>query len=253
MLKLIDRISKYLQIEGSLLRFVLGTSALTIVLQFAYDIAKEGWDDWAWRAGALAGLLFVVLVIVLLFDEYIEGRQIQAIIVQAKNPPEKRRGLILLVSPTNTQLPMESIRFHDDRLAHCWLIHTSASSQVAAQVELEVQEKYGDRIHIHKNVNLMVDPNKSHATYTVVEDIFSNRLAEVGLLDSEVIADITGGQKPMSVGMALACSAVNRDMQYVITAYGPDGKIISANTDIELIRTHFFREIGDRKDKLDAA
>jgi hypothetical protein len=35
------------------------------------------------------------------------------------------------------------------------------------------------------------------------------------LTETDLIADITGGQKPMTVGLALACSARNIQMQYM--------------------------------------
>ena len=52
-------------------------------------------------------------------------------------------------------------------------------------------------------------------TYTQVLRIYEEELPQRGLKAEEIIADITGGQKPMTAGMALACLAKNLDMQYM--------------------------------------
>jgi hypothetical protein len=48
-----------------------------------------------------------------------------------------------------------------------------------------------------------------------VQRILEEEAPRFGITADHIIADITGGQKPMTVGMALACLERNQTMEYL--------------------------------------
>jgi CRISPR-associated protein (Cas_Cas02710) len=140
------------------------------------------------------------------------------------NQPEGRKGLILLVSNPNSA--MFAISYHyvtKGTLKKVWLLPSESGSStefgsstmpVAEAIKTKCSEnQYNIKIEIHPNG---VSPADAQDTYDAVRRIF--RLS--GYEPHEIIADFTGGTKPMSVGMIMACLPVDRELEYV--AY--DGK-----------------------------
>jgi hypothetical protein len=137
------------------------------------------------------------------------------------NPP-KKKGLILLVS--NVQSALYAIKYHlaDGPLEKVWLIPShgevatyfgQSSRPLAVQVKEQADELAGKQgrqleIHIHDQG---VSPADAHDTYAYVTRLFRLR----PLPPNEMIADFTGGTKPMSIGMIMACLAGNRPLEYV--------------------------------------
>ncbi len=74
----------------------------------------------------------------------------------------------------------------------------------------------------------LVEPEQIQSTYAVMHTILEDA-RKAWLADTVLIADITDGQKPMTVGLALACSAHNVQMQYMKIQRSPVGE---AQTDI---------------------
>lgn len=60
-------------------------------------------------------------------------------------------------------------------------------------------------------IEIAVSPSDSQDTFDKVNRIFRKS----GYLPSDVIADFTGGTKPMSFGMIMACLPAERELQYV--------------------------------------
>jgi len=57
--------------------------------------------------------------------------------------------------------------------------------------------------------------------YELVRSIYHREAARLGLLPSDVIADITGGTKPMTMGMILACVEGEYPIEHIPTEYDP--------------------------------
>lgn len=84
-------------------------------------------------------------------------------------------------------------------------------------------------LHIYFGApHYLVEPEHIQSTYAVMQTILEDA-HKASLADTDLIADITGGQKPMTVGLALACSAGNVQMQYMKIKRTPVGE---AQTDI---------------------
>jgi hypothetical protein len=63
-----------------------------------------------------------------------------------------------------------------------------------------------------------------------VVKILEVEAVKAGLKPNEIIADITGGVKPMTAGMTLACVARNRNMQYMKVPRDKTGQVIPGVT-----------------------
>ena len=138
--------------------------------------------------------------------------------------PALAQGLILLISPQrpgerlDELASYQAIAFHQRRLTHAWLIASSGSggSLPTAQAQAQHFGSYGIQFTIWQ----VLDPTHADETFALVDRIYTTDLAEAGLDPDAVIADITGGSKPMTAGMVLACGS-RRAMQYMV--FQPQG------------------------------
>ena len=108
------------------------------------------------------------------------------------------------------------------RLEHCWLIASAgaAGSLPQAQALATYCEAQQVRPHIH----VVADPWGIQETYDLARALYAEEVPAVGLTAADVIADFTGGVKPMSAGLLLACVTLGAPMQYL---YGDRDAIAS--------------------------
>jgi len=197
--------------ERSLLYFFLGTAALTIFIQIVYDIFKEYLGLW----GGIG--LAVLLVLILLSIIYIERRWLRKVMQPIQDLGiDSHPGLILLISPKNTEVPLRSVTHHASKLKYCWLIATSQSLATAQEVKAAINNRFPNVI-VNNPDDCLVDPENIESTFNKVDLIFHLGTKDYGLPENEIVADITGGLKPMTAGMALACFTLDRKMQYMKT------------------------------------
>lgn len=84
-------------------------------------------------------------------------------------------------------------------------------------------------------------PDVQH-TYAAVYEIYTREAREVGLQPEEVIADITGGFKPMTAGMVLGTLAGGRTMlEYVESGRDAEGRPIKNTAHVVKVDVNFFR------------
>ena len=137
--------------------------------------------------------------------------------------PEGKKGLILLVSnPASAEF---AIRYHfaaKQTLERVWLIPSNAtrsaefgaSSRPAAeqikQAAADLAESEGRPLAVEIH-DTGVSPADAQDTFDYVNRVFRRSGYEPG----EIIADFTGGTKPMSVGMIMACLPAQRELEYV--------------------------------------
>lgn len=144
----------------------------------------------------------------------LEAREQVELVPEEKRPP-RFPGLIVLVGPgregadPGSLSHEQAIAYHltceaagDEPLQVCWLIATAGvgGSVPAAR---EVRQRYGDHCQIHLRV--LRDAFDVDEAYQTVQRIYTQEAAQHGLTADQVIADFTGGTKPMSAGMVLAC------------------------------------------------
>jgi hypothetical protein len=215
-----ERLLAFFDPSRSLAQFIVGTAALTLALQAAYDFANE---PTRLQGGYLLALVALIVAGAVLIASSIRQRVIGRVEIAEALKPGPRAGLIVLVGPTPAAAPA-SIEYHLPALRHCWLIATGDSLKTAA----ELYDQYRDRVpHIHwGQPNYAVDPDQMASTYKLVVRILDEEAVEAGLQRGDVIADITGGTKPMTSGVAIACLARDRDMQYMKAPRDAAGQVI---------------------------
>lgn len=143
-----------------------------------------------------------------------------------KRPPEKRKGLILLVS--NEPTSRQALEWHRETLEQCWLFCSTQSAPVAEKLRRELNEQ-GKRVKTEL-INDVFDPleykDKVDAIYTKLPD---------GWTESDVILDFTGMTACASVGGVLACLNEQRAIQYTPAQYDAALKAMQPLDPVEVV------------------
>ena len=142
--------------------------------------------------------------------------------------PEPKRGLIILVSNASSAMHAIKYHFNGKRLERVWLIPSNGrENDKFGRSSISLAEEIGKECEMLKNEagqRLMVDrthevsPADAQDTFDTVNRIFRTG----GFRAEEIIADFTGGTKPMTVGMIMACLPPERELEYV--PYNPQTK-----------------------------
>ena len=195
--------------------------------------------DLLWRLGLSAGWVegltpFIVLGLVVIIVVGIAVWQNRRLSGRGRfdarplPQPEGKRGLILLVSRADSA--MWAVEYHSrdkGTLEYVWLIPSSdaenehfgpSSAPVAEEIEERCQALAGsdgwDR-ELKVQVLGTSSPAEAQDTFDLVNRVYRTWGPRLGLEPREIIADFTGGTKPMSVGMIMACLPAERELQYV--------------------------------------
>jgi hypothetical protein len=135
--------------------------------------------------------------------------------------PPKLLGLIVLVGKkvdddkSDKQSAKYAIQYHlkdaqgNPGLRVCWLIASDDSLAYANELKGQFSKQVDMRV---RKVDYAFE---LRYTYEVVSKIYADELRAANLVADQVIADFTGGTKPMSLGMAMACLPNDRQMQYM--------------------------------------
>jgi len=174
----------------------------------------------------LGGTLFIFLLILWIFAQNIKNR--------ARYPfrftedfPEKRKGLILLISNYDTS--EKAVMLHLGELEKCWLLYSDHPRSIESKDKICELLKYHfiEPIPIH-----IKDVFSSKGIRDEVDNILSH-LPE-GWNENDIISDFTGMTAPASIGMVLACLRNNRPLQYVPGNYDKDGRAVTATEPVEV-------------------
>lgn len=182
----------------------------------------------------LCAIGLVLLVGLWVFSEIIEKIEAKNVVTKEMQP-DQFPGLIILIGPGRPESDPQNLSHnvaikyhlkhpHDDGLflRVCWLIAT-AGEKGSVDLAQKVREQYktsGIKIVLH----VLKDAFDVQEAYETVQKIYEQEAAEHDLLPGQIISDFTGGTKPMSAGMILACQD-QWPLQYV---YGRIGVIQSA-------------------------
>jgi hypothetical protein len=80
----------------------------------------------------------------------------------------------------------------------------------------------------------LIDPDEITSTYALVSRILDEEVPGAGLQTAKVIADITGGTKPMTAGLTLACIDHKCNMQYMKTPRNEAGQPVHGATPVPI-------------------
>jgi len=233
--------------------FIGFTFLLGLIGSAFYEGMKAILSTWyAALAGAILFLLILIIITVLLRYSF------HPKVVTNKIKP--RRGLIVLVSQGELEkIPAsEVIKFHygpegrKHPLEYCWLLRTPASTEepkAPAQSSLKnanaLEEAYKGRVKIYIKPVEMDDPE----SVSMAVEQAHKEARKLKLKESEMAADITGGTKPMSIGMALASIEAGVDMTYLKARKTfADGRAdASSGSDLIRVDIEYFRRKSEQE------
>jgi len=162
-------------------------------------------------------ILFVLVILIIMFfyayDTGQRRRRHNLGPVKDLPHPACQRGLIFMFS--NEATLREAIQYHQPRLEHCWLLVTQQTQAEADRLKGQFSGVNFDDVFIPGLYN-------TQACYQAVRDIYQREAPRLGFMPGEIVADITGGTKPMTVGMLLACMEGGYPIEHVPAQY--DGK-----------------------------
>ena len=176
---------------------VVGAVFLSLFVNFVFELLRV--YSGLWAVGLFLGLLLLAGVTFIAVYDYRMRRILRARsykLADRPNPPPCE-GLVILTGAH--QVLEKAIEYHLPHLKHCWMISTPEFLKVAA----EVQEKYKGRLQFH--LLEIADEYDTDGCFELVKSIFAVEAMKHGLAPEQVIADITGGTKPMTAAMVVAC------------------------------------------------
>lgn len=165
-----------------------------------------------WLLGLLSlSILFILAAL------WTISRPKELVLVPEGEQPDQYPGLIVIVGtgrPGEDPLDQsagEAIKYHQSNLKVCWLIATGgADGSLPVAQELKERCQTGD---LDIRIRAVADPFSVQESYDLVGRIYAREVPEVRLREDQIVSDFTGGVKPMSAGMILACGGT-RPMQY---------------------------------------
>jgi hypothetical protein len=227
--------------------FCLGVLFLSVASNWIYDIAQDSGDLLTSRS--LRVLLTLAVMLGLAFWLYQRYRHklmehlIKATFTESATVLP-HRGLIWMLSPGSVDHPCFAIAHHYGHeepytLEHCWLVMTKGDQRIAEAKEALEQrlQDLGMAVQLHP---VEVPRPDVESTYRAVDGIYRTGLADKGLEPELVIADITGGLKPMTTGMVLACLLRDLDLEYVETDRDELGQPINGTQRVVIVDVDFF-------------
>lgn len=105
----------------------------------------------------------------------------------------------------------KAINHHIGKLTHCWLIFSPQSG-----VNVDIIDYFFEKItnkSLTPNFVKIYNPNDSKHIKEKIDSIYKNLPGD--LKSTNIIADITAGNKPMTAGMILSCLHSDRNIEYI--------------------------------------
>jgi len=169
----------------------------------------------AWGLSGLATLIFALLVSLVLFQglRLLLGYLLPSPKILHGQAPRPCAGLILLYS--NHQTCQKAIRFHQEKLKYLWLIVTPESSVKLAETPPDVPNRV-TRFE-QKVLNAWDLDETALAVRRALE-----HATDLTLSRADLICDVTGGTKTMTIGAMITCIAEALKVQMVPGQYNED-------------------------------
>jgi len=220
--------------------FALGLVVVGLLGDLAYDLLTAPADNLpvAWRPAVAAALLTGLAY--LLYDrDRRRGRGVQAVVDESQLAPP-HAGLIWLFGPGRFEHLLFALDHHrkGGGAAHCWLVMQNVEPVREALNRLTQQLlEQGVETHLHP---VYIPQLGFEPAYQAVRAVFEREAAEEGLRSEQVIADITGGTKPLTAGMVLAALTTGGALEYVESDRDAQGQPIPGTLRVVLADTAFY-------------
>ncbi|NPA52458.1 MAG: hypothetical protein GXO22_06155 [Aquificae bacterium] len=184
----------------------------------------------------LFGGIFILTILFIL--GYFYTRQSLSKVEIYEKSPEKRENLILFLSPKNKdisniksykdvveikpnwQMPIEAIKYHLPKLKNVFVILSNESKKDFKEFENFVKTIFPDA-----NLNIVpigldqnIDFEKMENLGKILEETYKLIKSKYKARDKDIIIDITGGQKLVSIIGAIQTFTHDREFEYVSTS-----------------------------------
>ncbi len=220
--------------------FALGLLVVALLGDLTYDLltAPAASLPVAWRP-ASAALLLTGLAYLLYRLDRRHARAVRAAVDESRRAPP-HAGLIWLFGPGAFEHLLFALQHHREGggAAHCWLVMQDIEPVREAFGQLSqrlLERDVATQLH-----PVYIQDLDVQAAYQAVRTVFEREAAEAGLQPDQVIADITGGTKPMTAGMVLAALTAGRELEYVESKRDARGQVIARTQQVVLMDTTFY-------------
>jgi len=220
--------------------FALGLLLVGILGNLAYDLLTTPTDSLAvaWRP-AVAMVILTGLAYLLYRQDRRRKRAVRAVVDESRLAPP-RPGLVWLFGPGRFAHLLFALEHHrkGGGGSHCWLVMQNVEPVREALNQLSQQlleQEIKTQLH-----PVYIQQLEVQAAYQAVRAVFEREAAEEGLAPGEVIADITGGTKPLTTGMVLAAITTGGALEYVESERDTQGQPIPGTLRVVLVDTTFY-------------
>ena len=194
---------------GFVLNAILIAAAVNLVTSILLEVAGVGWT-----LLVLILLPVAALTVINIYQQWRERHLSEGNRIIFNRPsPTQKAGLIVMAS--NEQVQKQAIGYHAPGLQHVWIIVTPEMSGIGQALEVHVRAQ-GATPHW---LALTSEYDVSMC-YQLVREVFEVEAGRVQLQRGSIAADMTGGTKPMTAAMVLACADLNVDvLEHVPTRF----------------------------------
>ena len=195
-----------------------GPVVSAVLLAMLVNLLTDALTTWGglWLGWVVIGVLALSAVAFVYAYHVSESRRRARDLEPIDMPnPDKHRGLIFLFSREDTL--REAIQYHQPALEHCWLL-------VTPEMQPQAQAAMGHFPDVRFAIHPIPDRYNTQACYQDVRHIYEQDALRLGIAPQEIIADITGGTKPMAMGMIVACLDGSFPIEHIPTAYDVAGQ-----------------------------
>jgi hypothetical protein len=168
---------------------------------------------------AVGVLVLLYLLLELVGRKAASKARSNIVMVQSESVPP-RKGLIVFSSPgARTTAAENAIKAHLASLEHCWIVagpdRPWTTPHARANAEQIVAKYKALKPTMTFHLKELDDEHNPEKVFHMVQAIYHEARA-LGLEETDIVADYTGGTASMTAGMVLACSASEeRDAQYM--------------------------------------
>ena len=204
--------------------FLLGALLLGVLGNMLSDLAKlwleryfPGAEQETLRVLMIFGVAIAAMILLILltyFARWVQAYGLSEVAYQIVDRPQPKsaRGLVAFASLTETAHLEAALRYHEATLEKVWLLATDKTKEKAEEIKADFDSPTRSVVIVH-----LPDPFDLQVVRQTVEHVYATYLGKIS--ETEVIADFTGGTKPMTVGMIFACLSATRRLQYVVGHY----------------------------------
>lgn len=224
--------------------FALGLLVVGLLSNLMYDLLTAWPASWpgAWLPLAVAGAL-TALAYLFYRQDARNGHRLRVQVDESLLAP-RSPGLIWLFGPGPFVHLVDALHHHrqEGTRQHCWLVmqrNSPALETAFLELAHHLVEEEQLSVQLHP---IYIDSLETQDAYQAVRTVWEREAPEELLHPAQVIADITGGTKPLTAGMVLAAVATGNSLEYVETDRDTEGRVIPGTARVVRADLSFYLE-----------